>query len=85
MQINQSTKFVLGESPLDTSIHDAGVKIQVLELMETQGGSFASCLAKAWKRADLSNQARLMKAFGDLYREFEGELNSRNRRRGTLI
>lgn len=43
----------------------------VLRLMEQIGGGFTGALAIAWRRADLTNQARLMQAFGDLYAEYE--------------
>lgn len=43
---------------------------QVLELMRRHGGSFVSCLAAAWLRADMVNSAKLAMAFGDLYREY---------------
>lgn len=44
---------------------------EVLKKMEECGGSFASNLARAWQRADLSNKRKLMQAFGDLYQDYE--------------
>lgn len=46
-------------------------KYEVLKLMEQIGGSFDSNLAKAWQKADLENDRRLMLGFGDLYKRYE--------------
>jgi len=37
------------------------------QLMEKMGGGFASALALAYFRADGTNQARILGAFGDLF------------------
>lgn len=47
--------------------------------METRGGSFAACIAKAFYHADLSNRRKLFSAFGDLFESFiEEEVNRKN-------
>lgn len=43
---------------------------ETLDAMQDEGGSFASALAAAWRRADSVNKAKLMAAFGDLYRHY---------------
>lgn len=39
-------------------------------LMERIGGGFASTLAQAFRKADLSNQARIKAAFPELQRDY---------------
>ena len=40
------------------------------QLMEKIGGGFAAALALAYFRADGTNQARILGAFGDLFEKF---------------
>lgn len=45
--------------------------------MESIGGSFASNLAKAWKKADGANRLKLKSAFADLYKQYHNMAQSR--------
>ena len=49
--------------------------------METRGGSFAACIAKAFYHADMVNRRKLFSAFGDLFENFIEEEISSNRER----
>lgn len=44
--------------------------IAALRKMEKYGGSFASLIAQAWFKADLSNQRKFQREFGDLLNQY---------------
>lgn len=53
--------------------------IHAAHVMEARGGGFASCIARAYYKADMGNQARLRAAFPDLFtRYFNEYLEDRN-------
>lgn len=47
--------------------------IHAANMMEVMGGGFAMCIAHAYYKADMNNQARLRAAFPDLFTEFFNE------------
>lgn len=57
-----------GEPALYAAVYD----------METKGGHFASCIAKAFYYADSNNRSHLFAAFGYLFERFirEGDRNN---------
>lgn len=55
-------------------------EFEILEAMETFGGSFVSALAKAWKLADEFNQAKLKEAFDPYWRAYEDLVAHRKER-----
>lgn len=59
--------------------HELPELLDVLDLMESTGGSFASSLARAWKHADLQNRLRMERAFGDLFMNYAETLVLRQR------
>lgn len=56
--------------------------LAVLDLMESEGGSFVSALALAWRRGDMTNQAKLYEAFGHYYADYRSKLMARRAARG---
>lgn len=55
-------------------------EMDVLDAMESHGGSFVSRLAVAWKAADLNNRIKLMAAFPeywDIYTEMAKKIKER--------
>jgi hypothetical protein len=44
--------------------------LTVLDAMERYGGGFVSALARAWRKADGENQAKLRDAFDGYYQQY---------------
>lgn len=55
---------------MSTATTAAPTEGQLIDAMERIGGGFASALARAWRRADLDNRARLRREFGDLLQSY---------------
>ena len=51
---------------------------EILTAMEILGGSFVAALAKAWRRADEGNQAKLRAAFPEYWAHY-AELAARRK------
>jgi hypothetical protein len=49
---------------------DKDLYLDAAQLMESQGGSFARYIAKAYFAADSDNTQRLLKAFPDLFLKY---------------
>lgn len=58
--------------------------LEVIGLMEREGGSFASSLGRAWARADHENHARLWSAFGGLWADYAAKLDARRQATGGV-
>ncbi len=55
------------------TIHDVLDKTQILEAairMDERGGGFASCIGRAYLRADNTNAEKLLRTFPDLFIRF---------------
>lgn len=59
-------------------------KRAAIECMRRMGGSFASSLAEAWMVADMTNQAKLIRAFPELLLQYD-EMVKITKRRDMLI
>ena len=60
-------------------MYQENLEFAALQLMEKIGGGFASALAKAWMKADLTNQAKLRHAFGDLLEDYMKKVEAASR------
>lgn len=59
--------------------------LEILDRMESEGGSFVSALATAWKRADPGNRIILHAAFSTYFDLYAVRVCSERRRREAII
>lgn len=68
-QIFSVTSKFNGEQSEFFSIHESAA----IELMKLRGGHFAAYIACAYLRADLTNRARMLAAFSDMFFDYAQE------------